>query len=312
MKTLITLLLRHSLTAIGFALLVKKGIASNDEVQQAVGCVITLLGLGWSWYKNSKQSQLTAAVKDYHAGDSAALDELASRFKSPAPTKGGSQGLLILLCLFSVGLHGQCQTFISSVKPRALQYAPQQFDRAGNPLPAVPGYSPIASDAIATNAPSIQNDLRDILDHVVNSTSNLYFTPYLSYCTDNQRFGGGLGIFYPATEHLVTGVRVEYSDQTVRGVSGSAALQLPLRLAGVSVTPFAYAAIGYGLSGKAFYGVTVPGRPDDTISAVTGYGLSTQFYQSQHWTIGLVADYETWHAYGTRQLNVGPLFNYRW
>ena len=310
MRILIALFLRHALTALGTTALLDKGLINNADLQTAIGAILTLAGIAWSVAKNARAAKVNAAVQEYHAGDSTALDDLAPEFKSPTPTKGGAGGLmaLLVLCsLFSVPSSMFGQTFISSVKPRPLKYAPQQYDTAGQPLPPVPGYS-----SEITNAPTIQDDLKDILNHVVDSTSNFYFTPYLSYTPDNQRFGGGLGVFYPATEHLVTGVRVEYSDQTVRGVSGSAALQLPVRIAGLNFTPFAYAAIGYGLSGRAFYGVTVPGRPDSTVSAVTGYGASLQFYRSEHWTVGLVADYETWHAYGTSQVNVGPLFNYRW
>ena len=47
-------LVRHGMT-FGGGLLVTSGIASAGEIETASGLVMSLLGLGWSWYRKWKR-----------------------------------------------------------------------------------------------------------------------------------------------------------------------------------------------------------------------------------------------------------------
>jgi hypothetical protein len=177
--------------------------------------------------------------------------------------------------------------------------------------------SKIVGATSSTNSPSIRDGFNIIIDGITSGVTNWYFVPYVSYSPDRvgSKYGGGLAALYPVSDYVTTGLRVEYTGNTVKGISGTATLQYPLTLFGkVKVVPFAYAGVNFGLSGKSYLGITIPGEPDDTVGAVTGYGASVMLYRSAsgNFTLGLVGDYEQHHAYGVSQLNLGPIFNVKW
>jgi hypothetical protein len=62
-KTAILALLRHGLTFLGGAL-ASQGVADSAEIEQGIGAVITLIGLGWSIYekKNRPSGNLPPGV----------------------------------------------------------------------------------------------------------------------------------------------------------------------------------------------------------------------------------------------------------
>ena len=49
-------LIRHGLTA-GGGVLVSSGISTATEMEIGVGAIVTLIGLGWSWFRKWKRAQ---------------------------------------------------------------------------------------------------------------------------------------------------------------------------------------------------------------------------------------------------------------
>ncbi len=54
--------LRHVLTA-GAGILVADGYIQSSQTQQAVGAVMFLIGVGWSWWQKTGQAQVTTLLK---------------------------------------------------------------------------------------------------------------------------------------------------------------------------------------------------------------------------------------------------------
>lgn len=61
-KATILGLIRHGLTTLGGAL-VADGLLSSSQVNDGVGAIVILIGLGWSVYQKRQQQQQLAAAK---------------------------------------------------------------------------------------------------------------------------------------------------------------------------------------------------------------------------------------------------------
>lgn len=142
-----------------------------------------------------------------------------------------------------------------------------------------------------TNAFTVQLDLQ---------STNWVAIPYVLYDVETKDVGGGGALLYSVTPNFWAGVRAEWagSRQTSAGVQ--AQLQVPVKVLGLKVIPFAETSVGLG---------------EDTMYASGGAGGVIMFY-SKRWKsaaldIGAAACYEHYvngDASGNQILG-GPLLH---
>lgn len=165
-----------------------------------------------------------------------------------------------------------------------------------------------------TNAPTIQSAAQQMLDAIKAGTSNWYFEAHGLYAPAlGRKYGAGLGAFYPISEYLVTGLRLDYVDGGFMMPSGNATLQLPLQVfSWLKVTPFGYAGIGIPLSGANIGGTVVPGTVNNNgaPTAILGYGAAVHLWKSEGGRVAIsaIADRETWSGFPGQQFRFGAMF----
>lgn len=167
--------------------------------------------------------------------------------------------------------------------------------------PDITGFTNIVS-------PSILGGLTQITDAMkIQATNWIVEIHYLRAPGLALKHGGGIGFFYPINNFSFAGVRADYVNGGFWMPSGSAGLQLPIKLSSwFKLTPLAYAGIAVPLSGAHVLDVTVPGKIRDNNgdpTAILGYGLALQIYEpaNHHWNISAIVDEETWSGFAGKQ-----------
>lgn len=293
MKKLLTFgILRHLLTA-GGAVLASKGHGDNELWTEIIGGLIAFLGVIWSAI--AKYNDRAAAIESLDNG------ELHPRFQSARPTKGSRSGLL-----------GALTIGILSFEFLVLNCPAQTFGTQTSNL-KTHNTAIIGADA-PTNS-SFSAGLSSLITAVKNDTTNWYVIPFTIYdpSADGNKFGYGLCLARPVNDYVVLDLRIEGEpDGTIYGVSGSVALQYPVKTLGVDWTPFTYVGVGQPLSGKSLGGFVVPGKAAENNDpvAVYGYGLAVKLYGGDKFSAGIVADVETWGT-ASQTYRFGPVFNFR-
>lgn len=170
--------------------------------------------------------------------------------------------------------------------------------------------TPPAPQDVITNfvSPSILGGIQQISDALKLSSTNWIVEIHaLRAPALPQKYGGGLGLYYPINDFVYAGVRADWVNGGFWMPSGSAGLQLPLKLASwFKITPFTYAGVAVPLSGAKFLDVTVPGKVIDNNgepTAILGYGIAFQVYEpkDKRWNISLAIDNEVWSGFKGEQ-----------
>jgi hypothetical protein len=172
--------------------------------------------------------------------------------------------------------------------------------------------------------PTVSESL-DGLWQAISTSTNWYFATYYIHAKALAKPNGwGVGAFYPInpqnTFQVVAGLRLDEVNGHFWMPSGSAALQVPLRLFNgkVILKPLAYVGVGVPLSGATVGGVTIPGEtPKDNNgepTAITGFGLTIKFdLGDKTWAkyvpeIG--ADLEKWSGFAGTQSRIGTIWHF--
>lgn len=177
------------------------------------------------------------------------------------------------------------------------------------------------ADPVVTAVPvpdtsaSIQDGFQRIVDAVWSGTHEWYLATYGLYATAlDNKWGGGVGAFYPLSNLIVAGVRIDYVDGGFWMPSGNCTLQLPLHpipaWPGLTVTPFGYAGIGVPISGAKIGDFTIPGTVKNNngeATAILGYGAALSIFRSadKAWTLSVIGDVETWSRFPGKQYRFG-------
>lgn len=158
-------------------------------------------------------------------------------------------------------------------------------------------------------SPSVQAGFQQVLDAMFTGNTNWYAVTYGLYAPGlDDKWGGGLGVFWPLNEYALIGTRLDYLDREFWMPSGNATLQLPLKVGKMAFTPFVYAGVGIPLDGADAVGDTSEDINQEPC-AILGYGLALKIYASEKWGIGLVGDVETWTGFPERQYRLGAVIN---
>jgi hypothetical protein len=182
---------------------------------------------------------------------------------------------------------------------------------------AVTGYSQLSTTPPPppTNVPTITDGLNTIVEAIKAGNTNWYFAAYGLYAPKlDQKYGGGIGAFYPLSKYIVTGLRMDYVDGGFWMPSGNATLQLPIKIfPWLTITPFGYAGIGIPISGATWGDITIPGNYHNNNgepTAILGYGAAVHLWGSKDnkYNIELVGDQESWSGFPGQQIRVGALF----
>ncbi len=99
--------------------------------------------------------------------------------------------------------------------------------------------------------------------------------------------------------------------------SGNATFQVPLQLAPwLRITPLGYLGAGVPVSGAVIGGTKLPGTvPKDNngqLTGIIGYGLDIHLWSNaaKTWSVGIVADRETWTGFSGSQYRFGIGLNH--
>lgn len=177
----------------------------------------------------------------------------------------------------------------------------------------------VACNALAqTNPPdpTVKGGVQDIVDAIKGTKTNWVFEVHGLYAPDlGERYGAGLGAFYAVNDYLFTGLRLDWVDGGFVMPSGSAGLQVPIKLTRwLTLRPFGYGGIGLPLSGSSVGGFIVPGRvknPSGDPIAITGLGVAVDLVAGKSWNLNLIADREQWAGYAGQQYRFGLMLNKR-
>lgn len=151
--------------------------------------------------------------------------------------------------------------------------------------------------------PTVQSGLQEIVDAVKTGNTNWDITVYGLYASKlKQQYGGGIGVFWPLSTYVVTGVRCDYLEGDFWMPVGNATLQLPVQLnSWLRVTPLVYAGIGVPITGA--------GSANGSAVAIIGIGGALRLAGGKTWYLDAVIDQETWSGFAGKQDRVGFLFN---
>lgn len=182
----------------------------------------------------------------------------------------------------------------------------------------VPGYT----TASLTNPPTIQSGVQTVVDAVKSGVTNVYVVVDGMYANQlKEHWGGGVGIFWPLSTYVVTGLRIDYLDGGFWMPEGNATLQVPIKLTSwLTVKPFYYAGIGVPVSGAKIDDITVPGKVIDNQgqpTAIYGPGVAVRIYTSkvtavEPWFIDVAYDQEKWSGFPGTQYRVGIVAQVPW
>ena len=176
------------------------------------------------------------------------------------------------------------------------------------------------------NATTVQNGLTSIIDALTGKATNWYGAGYILYASKLQnKVGAGVGVFYPVSDYLIGGVRLEYIDGGFYMPNGTVTLQYPIYwltnfMSSLVLRPFAYAGVGIPLSGASIVttagNVQIPGtlrNNNGQPTAITGIGceidlwhrstIPTAWYQPV--SLGIIGDWERWSGFPGYQLRLG-------
>lgn len=156
-------------------------------------------------------------------------------------------------------------------------------------------------------------------DAISNGETNWLFEAHGLYAPSlAQKYGGGVGVLFPLSDYVVTGIRLDYVDGGFWMPSGNVGLQLPIKLPflGLKVTPFGYAGIGVPVSGATFGSIQIPGRPpvdnNGQPTAIIGYGAALRLWTSADGSklFDLAGDTESWSGFPGQQYRFAALFKW--
>lgn len=163
-----------------------------------------------------------------------------------------------------------------------------------------------------TNAPTVSDALNSLVTAIEANKTNWLFEAHGLYAPGlNNKYGGGIGVFYPINDYVLTGIRADWVDGGFWMPSGNATVQYPVKITSwLKVTPFAYAGIGIPLSGATIDGNTIGSTPRNNNgqpTAILGYGGAIELYASTNGmtSLSLLADRETWTGFAGQQYRIG-------
>lgn len=165
---------------------------------------------------------------------------------------------------------------------------------------------------VNTNQATIASALGTIFTQFTSGGTNWYFPVYGTYASQlKEKWGGGFGAFYPLSDYILAGVRMDYIDDELWMPSGNATLQVPLHpFKWLTITPLGYAGIGIPISGATFGDYTVPGsihNNDGQVTAIYGYGVAVGIYKSKDakWSLSAFWEHEKWSGFPGSQEHGG-------
>lgn len=170
-----------------------------------------------------------------------------------------------------------------------------------------------------TNAPTVTAGIDLIREAIANGQTNWLFEAHGLYAPQLQKkYGGGIGIFFPLSQYVFTGIRLDYVDGGFYMPSGNAGLQLPMTIPFINtkVTPFGYAGIGVPLSGATIGSFTIPGKPptdnNGQATAILGLGGAIRLYTSSDGNklVDLAGDIEQWSGFPGNQYRGAIVFKW--
>lgn len=104
----------------------------------------------------------------------------------------------------------------------------------------------------------------------------------------SKKFGGGFALFYPVTEYVRTGVRVDYLGDKLWMPSVDAQLQASVKLLNkVVVTPFVYGGIA----------APIGGHDGDPVQAISGTGMTARLFEWKNGDICAGYAVEKWSGF---------------
>lgn len=278
-KTIFLAILRHVLT-FGGGLLAARGSFDADFYTELTGVLVSTVGGVWSIIEKYQARHAAQASADNGV--------LHPRFRSPRGSRGAYLLALTFAVLsFSPAVFGQ--TFVRT------------DDYFANRVPGA------AEEMVVTetNRPTLRDGFQQIIDALFVGKTNWFAVTYALYAPGvSEKWGGGVGVFYPVTDYFLAGVRVDYLDGGFWMPSGNATIQVPLRVGKVSFTPFGYAGVGVPIN--------LPGESsgsDRDIAGIIGYGLAVKLYGGDRWGVGLIGDVETWTGFPGQQYRFGAVWN---
>lgn len=174
-------------------------------------------------------------------------------------------------------------------------------------LLALPVKAQTNQPVATTNAPTVSGALSDLFTAVKDNTNLIWETHAIYAPGLSQRWGGGAGVAYQVSQYVFASTRLELIDHSLVMPVGNVGLQLPISLGSwFHATPFAYAGIGFPLSGMVIGGVTVPGqaRSLDPI-AIVGAGAAVRVYTGSKVYVDLVVDIEKWGTIPQNEYRAG-------
>jgi hypothetical protein len=174
---------------------------------------------------------------------------------------------------------------------------------------------------VVNPVPTVQSGLQMIVDAIKSGETNYWGEVHGLYASGlNKKEGGGVGLFWNLSQYVYTGVRVDYVDGDFWMPSGSATVQLPVKIfSWLQVAPLGYAGIGIPLSGATVGGETL-GKPardnNDQPTAILGYGGAVRIANinsKSKWIpshIDIIVDQETWTGFNGKQYRLAAAGNW--
>lgn len=162
--------------------------------------------------------------------------------------------------------------------------------------------------------PTVIGAATDLVAAISDGGTNWQVATYGMYAEKLQKkVGGGIGIFWPITQYVWTGVRVDYINGGLVLPSGNATVKTTIHpFSGwrdFAVTPFGYVGVGIPLSGATILSYKIPGKVitdnNGQPTAILGTGLALTLIQGDRWDLSLVGDVETWSGFPGRQIRGG-------
>lgn len=172
------------------------------------------------------------------------------------------------------------------------------------------------------STPTVQGGLQQIVDAMKSGETNWWGEAHGLYAPGLQnKYGGGVGAFWNLSQYVYTGIRVDYVNGGFWMPSGSATMQLPVKVfSWLQFAPLAYVGVGVPLSGATVGSVTLPGQtPKDNngqATAILGYGAALRvanIHSSSSWVpahVDLIYDRETWTGFSGQQNRFGLAANW--
>lgn len=111
-----------------------------------------------------------------------------------------------------------------------------------------------------------------------------------------NQYGGWVAGLYEINPYVLSGLRLDYLENSIYMPSFQAQLQLPLFNG--RVTPFALSGLATAIGGKA----------KENGEAIGIFGVGAAFRIGKKW--GVVADYEKWTSFEGNQIRAGAWFKF--